>query len=325
MLHPPSGHPPSVPQNYRANGKLLLSGEYFVLDGALALALPTQRGQTLTLQTLQAAAPHLHWKSWTVDGTIWFDGVFDLKNFAILSHSDEATAQRLQAIFQAIRQLRSDFLLSSNAASAWEVNTHLDFPRDWGLGSSSTLLHLLAQWAQVDPYALLAQTFGGSGYDLACASANGPILYQKKGGKPIVQACHFQPVFRSQLYFVYLGQKQNSRQGIAHYRQQTEVPGEHIKHISVLTKEILNATTLQTFECCIEQHEELVAQHLQLDKVKDRYFSDYWGTVKSLGAWGGDFVMVSSPKSEKATRDYFADKGFSVFIPYQTMILDHNE
>lgn len=31
----------------RANGKLLLTGEYLVLDGALSLAFPTRKGQTL--------------------------------------------------------------------------------------------------------------------------------------------------------------------------------------------------------------------------------------------------------------------------------------
>ena len=35
---------------YRANGKLLLTGEYLVLKGALALALPTKLGQTMTVR-----------------------------------------------------------------------------------------------------------------------------------------------------------------------------------------------------------------------------------------------------------------------------------
>ncbi len=34
---------------FSAHGKLLLSGEYFVLDGALGLALPANYGQHLAL------------------------------------------------------------------------------------------------------------------------------------------------------------------------------------------------------------------------------------------------------------------------------------
>ena len=37
--------------------------------------------------------------------------------------------------------------------------------------TSSTLIANLAKWSNVDPYILLSETFGGSGYDIACASA----------------------------------------------------------------------------------------------------------------------------------------------------------
>ena len=47
---------------YRANGKLLLTGEYLVLKGALALALPTKLGQTMTVETVHA--PSLRWDAY---------------------------------------------------------------------------------------------------------------------------------------------------------------------------------------------------------------------------------------------------------------------
>jgi hypothetical protein len=55
---------------------------------------------------------------------------------------------------------------------------------------------------------------------------------------------------------------------------------------------------------------------LKYEKVKDKFFKDYWGQVKSLGAWGGDFAMVTSDRSPSETRDYFAEKGFTTFIPF---------
>ncbi len=202
-----------------------------------------------------------------------------------------------------------------------EVISQLEFPQNWGLGSSSTLLYNLAQWAQVDAFQLSEQTFGGSGYDIACAGASDSILYQKVDGIPTKKTSHFDPSFKDQLYFVYLGQKQNSRHGIAHYRQVVQVQPELIDRISVLTTTMLQATTLADFEEGIRQVEHFISTHLQMSKAKDLYFDDYWGTVKSLGAWGGDFVMVSSQQSETDTRAYFLNKGFETFIPYREMIL----
>jgi len=33
--------------------------------------------------------------------------------------------------------------------------------------------------------------------------------------------------------------------------------------------------------------------------------------MKSLGAWGGDFVLATSQASEEETRKYFGQKGFT--------------
>lgn len=308
---------------FTANGKLLISGEYFVLDGALALALPTQKGQRLIVKTIDQQIPQLIWESRDADGSIWFEGRFHLGDFTIIFTTVPTIAERLQSILQATRQLNPAFL-SSGEPKNIQVASQLDFPRNWGLGSSSTLIHCLANWGQVDPYALLKATFGGSGYDLACAAADGPILYQREVGIPQATPCAFDPVFQDHLYFVYLGKKQNSREGIARYRQRVALQPELIEQITVLTKTMLHAKDLAQFEVAIQAHETLIAEQLQLSKVKDLYFSDYWGPVKSLGAWGGDFVLVSSRKSEAETQTYFLEKGFDTFVPYRKMILNKN-
>ena len=56
-------------------------------------------------------------------------------------------------------------------------------------------------------------------------------------------------------------------------------------------------------------------------KVKDTRFADYWGAVKSLGAWGGDLVLVTSNQPKSDTEEYFKSKGFGVLIPYKELIL----
>ena len=64
-------------QTFYSHGKLLLSAEYAVLDGALALALPTKFGQSLTVEpTLENYENTVHWKSISNEGVVWFETEF---------------------------------------------------------------------------------------------------------------------------------------------------------------------------------------------------------------------------------------------------------
>ena len=57
---------------------------------------------------------------------------------------------------------------------------------------------------------------------------------------------------------------------------------------------------------------------LKTPTVKETRFPDFNGAIKSLGAWGGDFVMAVS---ENDPAGYFKKKGFEVVVPYREMIL----
>jgi len=298
----------------------LLSGEYFVLDGAKALALPTRLGQSLSIQ--KKNTPNvLQWTSFDQDKSIWFEGTFNLPTLELLNSSDLATGQRLQEILQAVK--KSNPIFCTNYTGL-KVTTKLTFPKNWGLGTSSTLLHLLGQWAGIDPYQLLFDTMGGSGYDIACADAKGPILYTKKNNQNIlVETLSFDPSFKDQIYFIYLDKKQNSREGIQRYRSKIKTNTTLIDDFSTLTTQFIQADSLSVFEDLIQKHEANVAACLELQQVQELYFSDYWGRVKSLGAWGGDFVLATSNKSISETKDYFNSKGLEVFIKYEDLILEY--
>lgn len=307
----------------RVNGKLLLTGEYFVMDGATALALPTRYGQKMTASD-GGEADVLHWLSYDHEGTCWFDGRFSLSDFSILTadgSEPNKIAEQLQKILLATRELNPKFL--TDVITGVKVETHLEFPRNWGLGSSSTLVTMLAEWANVNPYSLLEATFKGSGYDIAAATAPGPMLYRRFHGRPQSEVSSFNPDFRHQLYFVYLNQKQDSREALVHYMvtplEQREVP---LPRITQITFNVAQYTrNLEDFEALMTEHEELVQTVVQQPRAKERFFSDYWGEVKSLGAWGGDFVLVTSNEPEEKTRQYFAEKGFDTVISYDEMIL----
>jgi mevalonate kinase len=303
--------------HYYGSGKLLLSGEYYVLDGAQALALPTKHGQRLRVSYSPSEHKVLHWKSYDDKGQLWFEARFDIDSFDLLDNFLSQKSLTLQKILRKARQLGANFLKGKEYVL---VETFLEFPLLWGLGSSSTLIFNIAKWAGIDPYELLFKTVGGSGYDVACAEATSPIVYAKTEAGPQVAVADFDPHFKPNLYFVYLGKKQSSAEGIEHYRAMAHGKKEFADQLSQITQGMLGAQTLAEFDALIKQHEELIARTLQLTRVKELYFADFWGEVKSLGAWGGDFVLVTSDRLAEETRRYFADKGFDVFVPYGEMI-----
>ena len=304
--------------SFRANGKLLLTGEYFVLDGALALALPLRLGQTMSVRA--GGQPGLlHWRSHEPDGTLWFEGWYRLPEARYLKGNDDQVGRRLAGLLQAAAGQRPGWL---DKASGLDVTCRLDFPRQWGLGSSSTLISLIAQWSGADPFLLLEASFGGSGYDLACARACSPLLFQRLHGRPQFVLFPFHPPYHEQLHFVYLGRKQNTPEGIKHYRANSSVQPQLINQISNLTAAIIRAPDLATFEHLMGRHEKIIAQTLQLPRAKDLYFPDFWGEVKSLGAWGGDFVLLSSAKSREATSAYLTERGFHTAFSYADLVVE---
>lgn len=302
-------------QQFRGNGKLLITGEYFVLDGAKALALPTRLGQLLRIDEIEESK--LIWESYDEQKNAWFKAEFALSDFEIVHSEDEKIAATLQQILLKARVQNNAFLTDNQGV---KCRTKLEFPRDWGLGSSSTLIYMIAKWAEVNPYWLLKETMGGSGYDIACAGINRPILYQRNGINPLIEEIDFKPPFAENLYFVHLGKKQNSRDGIARYRSYDKDKEFAIQRIQLLTENILTCSELLDFEELIISHESLISTYLELPTIKKSHFSDYWGALKSLGAWGGDFILATSDKDAAATRSYFSKKGFETVLTFEEMI-----
>ena len=301
---------------YSANGKVLLSGEYLVMNGALALGLPTSLGQKMTIK--ESSGSDIVWESFLPDGSLWFSGKFDLFGFESIKTSDEGMAETLSKIFESSVRLNSDFL------SKWKkyrVQTHLDFDPGWGLGSSSTLISCISEWADVDPYDLLATTFGGSGYDIACAKSEAPIFYQLNGEQGAhIEEASFNPGFSDQLYFVYLGQKQSTREALDDYSK-LKPSSSHIDEISSISKSLCEVNKINDFSRLLNTHESLVSSILKKPRVQEERFSDYWGTVKSLGAWGGDFVMATSDRPGTETKDYFTEKGCSEIFAFSDLAI----
>ncbi|SNR76502.1 GYDIA family GHMP kinase [Lutibacter flavus] len=308
-------------KEYYSNGKLLLTGEYFVLDGAKSLAVPTTCGQDLLVEPIKE--PQLIWNSFTNEGECWLEAIFDLPKLRLVSATFEANedggndflAENLNNILLEAQKLNSSFL---NSEKGVLVKTNLTFPKNWGLGTSSTLINNISNWAEINPYQLLENTFGGSGYDIACAQNNTPILYTKNDSNPIIEKVEFNPLFKEQLYFVYLNKKQNSREGIQRFKSLKGNLTSEISQISNLTDAFVACDNLIDFEKLIVEHEKIVSKTIQLKPVQKELFSDYFGKTKSLGAWGGDFILATGNQD---TPNYFNQKGFQTVIPYSELII----
>ena len=64
-----------------SNGKLLISGEYVILDGALSLAVPTLFGQYLEI--LKVDSKYIKWTSKNSNGKVWFQCKIYRKNLEL--------------------------------------------------------------------------------------------------------------------------------------------------------------------------------------------------------------------------------------------------
>lgn len=310
-------------KHFYSHGKLLLTSEYLILDGVKALALPTQKGQWLF--TEENNLNKLIWKSIDVQENIWFETEIDLPlllskqetNATVLDDEEGlGITETLLEILLAAKELNPNFLSDDKG---YTVETRLEFDRAWGLGSSSTLINNIAQWAKIDAFELLKNSFGGSGYDIASAQNDTPILYTRTEGKPLIEESLFNPSFKDQLFFVYLNQKQDSKKSIQHYQslplKDFDKAAEEVQKI---TNSILVSKTISEFENLINQHEEIISKIIKTPTVKSTLFDDYQKSVKSLGGWGGDFILATGSSSDM---DYFKQKGYETVIPYKDMII----
>ena len=300
-------------KTFYSNGKLLITGEYLVLDGAKSLALPTKFGQYLKVSSGDLG--QIRWTSFDFDNSIWFEETISFNEIINFKDSDNLSQREtLIKILQEAHLLNADFLKSS---FGYSISTAVTFPKLWGLGTSSTLINNIAQWLQIDAYALLKNSFGGSGYDIACAQNETPILYQLENRLPIVEKVNFSPVFRDNIYFVYLNKKQSSKTAIENYYKNKKNLDINFQIINEITTAVLNSNSLEEFCDLLDKHEKVMSEILELPTVKENSFPDFDGSIKSLGAWGGDFVMAVSKENPTA---YFENKGYKTIVTYKDMI-----
>lgn len=290
-------------ERHFAHGKILISGEYAVLKGAKALAIPTIMGQELSVNSRDK---DIYWESLDHYGKKWFEAKFDLQ-LNILDSWDVDRAQFIQNLLKVSHQK------SGRKVEPIHFCSFLEFPSNWGLGSSSTLTYLLSKFYKIDAFELFFATQNGSGYDIACAGSKHPLVYKLVEQRPSWEDTMLNPVFQ-EARFIYLGNKQDSRKEVTKFNQMAISVAE-INKVSQLTDAFTKVKYTADLQDLMRVHETLLAGILQRPSVASSLFPQFNGAIKSLGAWGGDYVMALGEDTDV----YFKELGYTQVLSYQDL------
>ncbi|WP_292889660.1 GYDIA family GHMP kinase [Nonlabens sp.] len=299
-------------KKFKAHGKFLITGEYAVLNNVPALAMPLKLNQYLEISYRDDQ--EITWKSYNNDGVLWYQLATNVKDLYSnrIRCSHPVTSKLREVLKTALELTAKDSLRGFDAVMT------LDFDRHSGMGTSSTLISLVSQWLGCDPYQLQFKCFGGSGYDVACATADRALVYNYNNALPLVEEVHFEPIIKDQIFFVYLNRKQDSRDSIGMFKQE-KLTDEMREELSNMPKGLIRASTdLSQFNKVLERHEEIISSVIGLEPIKSQFFKDYEGAIKSLGGWGGDFIMATG---DLAARDYFKNKGYDKIFEWDAVVV----
>lgn len=302
------------PHDYYSRGKLMISGEYLVLHGATALAIPLRFGQGMSISE-RPEKNILFWET-HINDHLWFQAIFSMPGFETIQHNNAESANFVSKVLRAAKEINPDYLPNDNGK---HVECYLDFDIRWGLGSSSSLISNVAYWAGIDPLELHSSVSRGSGYDVACARSSTPILFTNAIGKKKTIPVVFNPQFSDNIYFVYLGKKQDSQKDVDNFMRTKSGFEKYIELISNISRQMVTCMDYDEFAELVRKHEEIMTKVLGKQTLKSSAFKDFPGEIKSLGAWGGDFAMALWPHSHEEFVHYLLDKHLNTFFKFNNI------
>jgi mevalonate kinase len=300
---------------YFSNGNLLISGEYFVLTGAKALAIPLKYGQQMNVKPIEDNKKIIHWEAYELDNP-WFKAIFHSDNLEIIYSNHQEKAVWLQNVLRNI--FKNSEIIDEN--KSYNVLCFIHFSANWGWGSSSSLICNLASWAKIDPFVLNKNISRGSGYDIAASLSQSPVFYQIIDNKPEIIPARFNPDFHDSIYFVHLGTKQNTAESIEMNLKAIVRNKTLVKVISELTEKMAGENNPDEFIRYVDEHEKVISTTLKMTTIKEKFFSDFDGGIKSLGSWGGDFIMAVSHHTDSYIMKYFKNKGLETVFKFDEII-----
>ncbi|MFB6318980.1 GYDIA family GHMP kinase [Saccharicrinis sp. FJH54] len=299
-----------------SKGKLMLAGEYLVLAGSKSLSVPLKAGQKLTI-SFNADGPHeVLWKTFEGESQpIEFS--FPIEDIDQQKYKPEGDRGYLLRILRSARRINRTFLAERGL---YVAESEFDPGLKPGLGQSSSLISNIAFWADVDVYRLNRLMSKGSGYDLATARAESAITFVKQCPSPDIESVSLKPEILDKLFLVHLNKKESSEKSISLYLKLLMTKKKAVASMNTIIEEMVNAGSVSVFGKLMDQHDKLLAGVLRRKTVKDLYFKDFKGFVKSSGAWGGDYILALTEENEKWVKDYFTEKGYKQVLKLNELI-----
>ena len=95
---------------------------------------------------------------------------------------------------------------------------------------------------------------------------------------------------------------------------------ENVFHSMPRFYSLPTVTYFEDFCTLLQVHESILARCLDREPIQQQY-PDFNGVLKSLGAWGGDFLLAATEWSYEEVKAYFQEKGLTTIFKYQDLIL----
>lgn len=306
-------------RSYFSHGKIMLAGEYAVMAGIESLALPVAQGQWMQVWDMPAkGVSKLVWQGKEADGTVWFECRIDTDIMHISESTDEDVAKTLVKLLREVQIHRPELF----SGRTLRLETQCEFRRDYGLGSSSTMVANLSKWSGVDAFVLQEAGFGGSGYDVAVALLGRPLVFWKEGELACWSPWSLNPELTEGWYLAFPGKKQNSRSSLSAVREKLDslkTDTMMLQQLNAVVNALKHPRSLPLAEAMLEMWQALLGQHLEIPRAWDDLKLEpmQGGLCKWLGAWGGDVLLIN-----RATLDRYPAAFESMDVrPWNQMVV----
>lgn len=293
-------------QSYYAPGKILLVGEYAVTKGFEGLAVPVKTGQWMDVWEFNSpgnAEDRLIFNALDLHGSTWFSESFDIEflkrnsaNYADAPSTNASTDSEDSHLLKVLTLVSPNFW---KPGKSYRFETRLEFDRNSGLGSSSTFIELVCRYFKLDPFQVQDKVFGGSGYDVAIAAVQKPLIFWRTESDIHFRQWSLNPELTKDWKVVFLGNKVNSRTSTSQVNDMLDDLAKDENYqmqIQKIIEIVRDAKELMAVETGIEMYQMFLSQLLGL--VTPYTFFGVKplprGVCKWLGAWGGDMLLVNS-------------------------------